>query len=170
MPDGKYIEDNTGAYEEIQAIDVSTGASDADKIARTDSTGKFDSSLMPAGFGDDVKILPSFEALSAGDWVNVFDDSGTVKARKADATTQGKECTGFVLTAVGVGVNVSVFFEGINDQLSALTIGVDYFLSTTAGSETSTAPQASGNIVQNLGKSLSATEIAFEPSKPLKKA
>jgi hypothetical protein len=71
------------------------------------------------------------------------------------------------LTTVTSGNNVDVYFEGTNTQLTGLTGGAMYFLSTTAGGVTSTAPSASGNVVQKLGRALSATEINFEPSDPI---
>ena len=167
--DGRFLTDQSGEIKEERAINVSTGAGDADKLGRLDGAGKWDITMMPAGFGEDSISLATFENLSAGDWVNVFDDSGTVKLRKADATTTGKGATGFVKVASTSPAVNTIFFEGVNAGNSALTEGVTYWLSTTAGGETTTAPSASGNIVQKVGRSLSATEIAFEPSNPIEK-
>jgi hypothetical protein len=163
----KYIYNNQGTLTEKQATVVSTGASDAGKIVALDPTGKLDNSLLPVGVGADTKILPASENLVAGDFVNVWNDSGTVKVRKADATTVGKEANGFVLSAASAGTNATVYFEGTNNQLSGLTGGTTYFLSTTAGGVTSTAPSGSGNIVQKVGKALSTTEINVKFSNPI---
>jgi len=119
--------------------------------------------MMPVGVVADNTVMPAFEDLSAGDFVNVFDDSGTVKARKADATTQGKEANGFVIAAALTAANATVYFEGTNTQLSGLTLGVMHFLDTTAGAATTTVPSTTGNVVQKLGRSTSATTISFEP-------
>jgi hypothetical protein len=52
----------------------------------------------------------------------------------------------------------------INDQLSALTIGEIYWLSTTGGGAVATTPPATtGNGNQSLGKALSATSLLFTP-------
>jgi len=169
MADGKYLAEDTGEIKEEQAPNVSAGAGDSGKLARLDAAGKFDVTFMPAGFGDDSISLATFENLNAGDWCNVFDDSGTVKIRKADATTTGKDAVGFVKTGSTAPTANTIFFEGVNAGNAALTEGVTYWLSTTAGSETTTAPSASGNIVQKVGRSLSDTEINFEPSNPIEK-
>jgi hypothetical protein len=44
------------------------------------------------------------------------------------------------------------------------------FLSTTAGLATSTAPSASGNVVQRIGFATSATAINFQSQTPIVKA
>jgi len=163
----KYLYNNQGTLTEKQATVVSTGATDAGKIVALDSTGKLDNSLMPVGIGADTKVLPASENLAAGNFVNVFNDAGTTKVRKADATVAGKEANGFVLSAVTAGNDATVYFEGTNNQLSGLTGGAMYFLSTTAGGVTSTAPSGSGNIVQKVGRALSATEINVEFSDPI---
>jgi hypothetical protein len=73
-----------------------------------------------------------------------------------------------VLSSVTSGQNATVFFEGANTALSALTPGVTYFLSgSTAGLATATAPSTSGHIVQQIGTSYSATTISFEPQLPI---
>lgn len=167
--DGRFLTEENGEIKEERAINVSAGGADVDKIARLDGAGKFDITMMPAGIGEDSISLATFEDLSAGDWVNVFDDSGTVKLRKADATTVGKDATGFVKVASTAPAVNTIVFEGVNAANAGLTLGVTYWLSTTAGGETTTAPSASGNIVQKVGRSLSLTEIAFEPSNPIEK-
>lgn len=140
----------------------SAGAGDAGKVVALDGAGRIDSSMMPVGIGADTATIVASEALSAGDFVNVWDDAGTIKVRKADATAAGKEADGFVLAAVSSAANATVYFEGQNNQRSGLTLGARYFLSTTAGGVTTTAPTGSGNVVQYLGRAVSATAISFE--------
>lgn len=112
--------------------------------------------------GDAVSFtVPAFENLVAGDLVNILDDSGTAKAQKADATAAGKEADGYVDSAVTSGNAASVLSGGVNENATGLTIGVKQFLSTTPGLATDTAPSGSGNIVQEVGKSLSATSFLF---------
>lgn len=165
----KYLYNNAGAVTEREAATSSSGAGDAGKIVALDTGGKLDNSLLPTGVGEETKTLVASEALTGGDWVNVFDDSGTTKCRKADATGPGagKRAHGFVLAAVDSGSNATIYVQGINNQVSGLTGGSQYFLATTAGGETTTAPSATGNIVQELGVALSATEVAFWPSNPI---
>jgi len=163
----KFLRLLSGVISELEALVTSAGAGDAGKIPALDATGKLDNSLMPVGIGADSKILPASENLAAGDLVNVWNDSGTAKARKADATTAGKEANGFVLSAVTLGNNATVYFDGTDTQLSSLTPGVVYYLATTAGGVTDTPPSGSGNVLQRVGRALSATELTFEPGEPI---
>ena len=167
----KYLAMAAGLIKEVEALVTSSGASDAGKLIALDSSGKIDESVLPTGIGAETKTLPASEALSAGDFINFWDDSGTLKVRKADASTTGKQADGFVLAAVDTDANATVYTAGINNQLTSLTGGPVMFLSaSTAGDATATAPGASGNVVQQVGIRLSATEIAFEPSRPVELA
>ena len=167
----KYIIQDGGRLKENEATATSTGVTEAGDIVALDSTGKLDDSLFPAGMGAEIKILPASGALTAGDFVNVFDDSGTLKVRKAVADTVGKEAHGFVLESFDDAAEASVYCEGINNQLSGLTGGPMMYLSAaTAGHATATAPSATGNVVQCVGFRLSATEITFEPHSPIELA
>lgn len=160
----KYLKINTttGMAEEEAAVDTSAGAGDSGKIVALDATGRINQNQMPTGIGADLKSLEASEALSAGDFVNVFDDAGTIKIRKADATTSGKQADGFVKTSVTLGSNGDVYFEGLNTALTGLTGGARYFLGTTAGGAVTTPPSSAGNVVQYLGRAVSTTELAFE--------
>ena len=150
----------------VNSTDTSTGAGDAGKVAALDGAGRLSSTMMPAGFGDDTVIVVASEALSAGNVVNIWNDAGTPKVRKADATTAGKEAHGFVLEAVSSGANATVYFEGQNTSVSGLSAG-PVFLSTTAGGVTNTAPSGSGNVVQRVGFATSATAINFQSNDPI---
>lgn len=160
----KYIGlDGTGNKAEVEGTVTSTGVAEAGDIVALDATGKIDTSILPTGIGADVKILEASESLSAGDLVNVWNDT-TAKVRKADATTTGKEADGFVKDAYTSGQNATVYFEGVNDGLAGLTLGSKYYLGTTAGGITTTVPTTTGNVRQYVGKALSATELSFEAS------
>lgn len=163
----KFLKMVSGRITEKEATVQSAGAGDAGELVALDAAGKLDTSVMPTGIGAETKVAPASEALGAGDWVNLWSDGGTLKVRKADATTAGKEAHGFVLAAVESAANATVYVAGINNQLSGLTLGATYFLTTTAGNESATAPSAAGNVVQALGPAISATEIAFQPSTPV---
>lgn len=149
----------------INAVNVSAGAGDAAKIVQLDSSGKIDMTMMPTGVGADSASITTSETLSAGDFVNIWNSSGA-KARKADATTAGKEAHGFVLSAYGSSASATVYFEGTNTGVSGQTPG-PVFLGTTAGTATSTAPSSSGNIVQRIGFAISATAINFQSQPPV---
>jgi hypothetical protein len=152
-----------GVISELEALVQSAGAGDAGKVVALDPTGKLDVTMMPVGVGPETKSLVAGENLAAGNLINIYNDGGTVKARKADATTAGKEANGFVLSAFAIGVSALVYLWGLNTQLSALTGGSIYYLSTTAGAVTDTSPSGSGNVVQRVGRATAATELNFEP-------
>ncbi len=150
----------------LNAKNASAGAADAGKLAQLDGAGRLSPTMMPVGFGDDTKTITASEALAAGNVVNVWNDGGTAKARKADATTAGKEAHGFVLAAVASGANATVYFEGANTACTGLTPGPQY-LSTTAGLISATAPSGSGNVVQRVGFAVSATEMNLQVGIPV---
>lgn len=157
----KYIKQVSGTLTEQEALTTSAGAGDAGKVAALDGTGRWDESLLPVGIGADTASVVASENLSAGDYVNIWSDGGLFKARSADATTAGKEAHGFVLAGFLATETATVYFEGINTQVSGQTPG-NVFLSTTAGVGSATAPSGSGNVVQRLGVAISATSMNFE--------
>lgn len=149
----------------VNSKTTSAGAGDSGKVVALDGSGRIDSTMMPVGIGADTATITTSEALAAGDFVNIWDNSGA-KCRKADATVVGKEAHGFVLSAAGSGAPASVLFEGSNTGVTGQTPGV-VFLSTTAGVATTTAPSGSGNVVQRIGFATSATSINFQSQQPI---
>ena len=158
----KYVKTGTGSadLQEQEGQTTSAGAADAGKIVALDSGGKLDPTLLPSGVGEDTITLTASESLSAGDFVNVHDDSGTASMRKADATTTGKAADGFVLSSVSSAATGTFHALGaFNDGLTGLTVGSVYYLDTTAGGVTDTRPSTSGNVVQRLGRAVAADTI-----------
>lgn len=148
-----------GIEQLVTAISSSAGAGDANKIIATGSDGKLDSTLLPTGVGADTISIQASENLSAGDFVNIHNDTGA-RVRLAD-NSNTRPAHGFVLAAVTSGNNATVYRSGANTGLSSLTIGARYYLGT-AGAATATAPTGSGSILQYLGTSESDTSIIFE--------
>ncbi len=159
----KFIEwDATnGRYKQNEALVVSAGAGDAGKIIGLDSTGKIDVSVLPTGVGPTIVVVASSENLVAGDFVNLYDNAGTINARKADANNH-RRAHGFVLAAVTSPANATVYWGDINNQKSGLTVGAEYFLSETAGAVVTPAPTTAGSIVQRVGVAQSATELVVD--------
>jgi len=163
----KYIKNNSGQLAEVEATTTSAGAGSAGKIIALDSSGRIDNSMMPSGIGADTEVIAASENLSAGDLVNIWNDSGTRKVRKADASN-GRRAHGFVLDAVTSPADATVYLSGDITGLTSLTPGVSYYLSgSSAGAVTSTAPTTSGHISQEIGIAVSATSIAFEQQQPI---
>jgi hypothetical protein len=145
---------------EESAITSSSGVGDADKLVATGADGLIDQSLLPA---TEVWNLPCSEGLTAGNFVNIWNDSGVAKVRKADATNIGKRAMGFVLATYTTGATVKVYGEGLNTQLSGLTIGETYHLSdSVAGTAVTTVPTAADTIWQTLGEAVSTTSIRVQ--------
>jgi hypothetical protein len=161
----KYLERNatSGKVTEVAGLANSAGAGDAGKIPQLDASGRIDASMMPVGLAADTKAVIASEALSAGNLVNVWNNTGVLNVRRADATTAGKEANGFVLASFASSASATVYFESTITGLSGLTIGARYYLGTTPGAATATPLTASGNVHQYIGVALSATEISFEP-------
>lgn len=152
------------AHSLVNATTSSAGAGDANKLPALDGSGRLDSTFMPVGVGADTKSVVSSENLAAGDLVNLWNDSGTLKVRKADATAEGKECNGFVLAGVTAPVAATVYFDGAITGLSGMTLGARQYLSAASpGARTETPPSTAGNVVQYVGVATSASELSFEP-------
>ena len=162
----KFLRLVNGVLTEIFGVQTSAGAANAGDLVSLDDTGRIHNSMMPVGIGTDTATVTASEALAAGDWVNIWNDAGTAKVRKADATTAGKEVHGFVLSAVTSGNPATVYFEGTNTQVTGQTPGPVY-LRTTAGAGGATIPSASGNVVQQIGVAVSATAVNFERNAPV---
>ena len=161
----KFLRLVNGVLTEIFGVQTSAGAGNAGDLVSLDDTGRIDNSMMPVGIGADTATITASENLAAGDWVNVWNNSGA-KVRKADATTAGKDTHGFVLAAFTSGNPATVYFEGTNTHVTGQTPGPVY-LQTTAGVGGATIPSASGNVVQQIGVAVSATAVNFERGAPV---
>jgi len=135
----------------------SAGAADANKIVSLNADGLIDPSMLT---DSDVTNMVSSENLTAGDYINIFDDAGTVKARLAD-NSNGRPAHGYVKDTVTAPATVNVYFEGANANLSGLTEGARIYLGTVGGIiETPLDPDTiTGDIHQLLGIAISDTEV-----------
>lgn len=160
-----------GLATEVPAVNVSAGAGDAGKIPELNASGRLDETMMPPGIGADTKVFPATETMTAGDFVNIYDDGGTASVKLADASEGPSGMAhGFVRDNVTSGNPATVYFEGPNDQLSGLTPGVSYVLShTTPGGVValSAASTTATHILQQLGAAVAADEINVEIEKPI---
>lgn len=166
---GKVVHLNSGGRLDnslLNSAATSAGAADANKVALLNGAGKIDATMLPSvSGGGDCTTVQTSEALAAGDFVNIFNSSGA-RARKADATTAGKEAHGFVKESCASGASATVYFEGANDNVTGQTPGVIY-LSTTPGLGTATPPTGAGNVVQRVGFATSATSVNFQAHTPV---
>ena len=163
----KYLENNAGQIREVSGLTTSSGAGDAGKIPQLDSSGRLDNSLMPTGIGADTEVMATSENLSSGELVNIWNDGGTRKARKADASN-GRRAHGFVLAGTTSPNNATVYLSGDITGLTSLTPGTAYYLSgSSAGVSTATSPSTAGHLSQEIGIAVSTTAIAFQPQQPI---
>lgn len=169
MAGNAYLYSNAGQITELAAVQASAGAGDAGKIPALDAGGHLDISMMPTGVGAATATVLASAAIAAGDFVNVYNNAGTLNVRKADATGSGKEANGFCLSAIANAASGLVYFAGINTAVTGLTSG-DVYLQTTAGTVGATCPTGSGNAQQKVGIALTATACAFQPKTSIIKA
>ncbi len=161
MSTNRFLTIASGVRRLVTAISASVGVGDANKIVATDSTGRLDSSLLPSGVGPLTLTIVASEALAASDLINIWNNSGTRNARKADASNT-RPAHGFVLSSVSNGGDATVYLQGELTGLTGLTIGQVRFLSSSAaGQSTATAPAATA-ILQEVGVAVSTTSILFE--------
>lgn len=110
----------------------------------------------------------------------------TMSGEYADCSNpaHGSEIAGITLQAVDAGQPVEALHLGEHEELSwswtvgqpvylghlgqltGLTVGATYYLATTAGGVTTTAPSGAGNFVQKLGKAVTATELIVSANDP----
>ena len=155
-----------GQEQYIAPVKSSTGSADAEKIVALNNSGKLDLTMMPDGVGAETEVYPASEALSANDLVNIFDDSGTLKVRKAVASDINKSAAGYVKDNVNSGADAAVYFEGRLQGLTGILPNTTYYLSSTqAGKYTSTPPVADGTIYQPVGTGIKTDQIRFEQGK-----
>lgn len=146
----------------VEATAVSTGVAQAGDVVALGADGKLDLSLFPTGLGPTVQIVVASENISAGRFVNIFDNAGTPNVRAADSTND-RRAVGYIVDAVTSGNNATVYFEGRNDQLTGLTAGQRIYLDAAGAIQTTAPSIAGGDVIhQYLGKALSATVMDVE--------
>lgn len=165
MPQG-FLARVAGKTKQVFAIVTSAGAGDSGKIPALDAAGRLDNSFMPLGIGAATNEAVASESLGAGKFVNFFNDGGVFSARLAD-NSNGRPAHGFVNAAFSAAATATVYpLDGVNANLTGLTIGGEYWLGTAGGVISSALdPADAGNankVCQLLGEAKSATELVTE--------
>jgi len=104
------------------------------------------------------------ETILQGAAINLFPQVGVLFVRNANASTSSKPCDGFCSQQGGIaagGIGEVILNNGVNTSLSGLVAGSRYFLSTTNGLLTVTAPVAAGNLQQSLGIAIDSQSLVF---------
>lgn len=158
----KFARNVAGVMTEVAGVVTATG----NAIPALDSTGRLAVAQLPVGVGPEVQTMPTSETLAAGNLVNVYNATGVLTARNADASTVGKEANGFVKELFTHPTTATVYMFGgaSNTAATCATIGARQYLATTPGATVETAPTyASGaRFHQYVGKAISLTELAAE--------
>ena len=127
------------------------------------ATGVYDITVTASGGGDTMTATAA-ESIAAGQFVAVYDATGTPKCRIAKSSSgQGYQADGFVKDAFTVGATVTIYLPGAVNVAggTGLTAG-DVWLGTD-GYATNTPPTTTGYISQQIGVAEDATKVAFEP-------
>lgn len=93
----------------------------------------------------------------------LFFDGDRVK--RANATDSSRmPCIGMAEVAASLGEVLDIVHKGAieNDNWN-WTIGQTLFVDTVNGAMTTDPPDSAGNLVQEIGRTLSATRIVFDP-------
>lgn len=113
-------------------------------------------------------VVTSADTISAKHFVNLYNSAGALRARRADATAIGTRAHGWAPEAIANGSKGIIFLHSGFETGGGLTLGATYYLSAaTPGGITTVAPAVVGNIRQEIGFALSATELAVRLSTPI---
>lgn len=156
MAADKYLSiDTDGNHLEVQATDTSAGVGNAGDIVALGNDGLISTTMLPS---DGAVTATASEAIAAGDLINFHNSSG-LKVRKATNAGPSTRAHGYAPASISSAASGTVVvFRGVNTAVSGLTVGENYMLGT-AGGVVSTAPTASGSVIQHIGVARSATEL-----------
>ena len=162
MPDRYYTFDTT-LNEKVskEAIDASAGSADAGKIPALNAQGKLDESLLPVF---DSASYEASENLSAGDLVNLFNDGGVTKMRRADRTNQ-RQADGYVRDNINSGDTGTMYRDGevTGKTFAAADIGKSLYLDVTGQpSVGANDADTAGQYRQKVGRVETTTSMQFE--------
>lgn len=161
----------SGKIKQVFAIQTSAGAGDAGKVIAANSAGVLDATFLPPGIGANSIVAVTSENLSAGDFINVYDNAGTLTIRKAD-NSNGREAWGWVDAAVTSPAAATAYrLNSVNASRTGLTAGAEYYLGT-AGGVTTTPLDATdvanvNKVNQYLGRAKSTTELVTVEYNPV---
>lgn len=124
-------------------------------------TGASDPTFQAPTATPNTVQLTASAAITAGQLVNIYNNSGTANVRPADNTSSTTPANGFAPASISMSATGTVVpFQGPISGLSGLTPGTQYFLGTSGGL-TATAPSSSGDIIQTVGISITASTFQF---------
>ena len=146
-----------GSLQEITPITTSGGAGSSGLIPALNASGVWDISFMPSGLGTDTTTATASETITAGAFVNMWNNGGVQSVRNAIAADNTKPANGFCLNGYSTGNTATVYLGGPNTLVPLGTFVVAncgkkvYLSPTVSGGCTLTIPTTTGQIAQVLG-------------------
>lgn len=102
-------------------------------------------------------------SIGGGAFVNLFDNSGALGIRLADASDPLKFANGFAPLAISSGAAGLVLGYGLNVNLSISVAGEVWLSDVTPGGFMTSPPTTEGHIIQPLGMAIPGVGIFFMP-------
>jgi len=109
----------------------------------------------------------TFEAVSDGNALYMRTSDGQVGLAQADGTQDEAIVVGFADDDAASGATVKVLVAGLLSDQTGIDPGDVYFLSTTAGEISTTAPSTAGQFVTRVGEGATATEFSIQLEPPI---
>lgn len=120
--------------------------------------------FSPERVGFDIDL---FENVDDGDALYLRSSDGKGGKALANGTLEQATVVGFADTAGSAGGSVKCLVAGVLDYPTAIDPGDVYFLSTTAGEISTTAPSAAGQYVTRVGEGATTTELSIQLNMPI---
>lgn len=160
------------AAEDVLGLEAPTGVRvtiNSSEVAEFDSTGlDITGGLVTSGYIDVKGITDELTATAANTFaageIGIYVAAGTVTKCDADAEATTKGMLVMATEAITASTSGTFLIVGKVTGLTGLTQGSTYYVSTTTGAITATAPSATGDFVRVVGHALSTTEFMFNPS------
>jgi len=152
-PSGSGLAENTAS--------TSGGAGNEGKIPALDpTTGLLNINMMPVGIGPEVDAsgVCGATSLTAGMYVNFYNNGGTKTVQPADNSDATKPAHGFVLAGYSVGQTVTVYLPSQTNNLIpvgsfvAADIGKPLYLGTSGAATLTRLASGTGKLDQQVGE------------------
>jgi hypothetical protein len=110
----------------------------------------------------------TFEPVTDGAALYMRSSDGKVGLAQADGTADEALVVGFANTAANTGEIVKVLVAGVKTMPFVVDPGDVYFLSSTAGVITTTAPAVAGQYVTRVGEGATAADFSIQLEPPIR--
>jgi hypothetical protein len=143
-----------------QLISIGAVANDGTGDTLRDGGDKINDNFTEL-YGALFRPVQASQAIAANDFVNIYDNAGDLRVRKADASDPTKFANGFAPAAIALAATGLVAFAGLNAAVVAVSASQVYLDDAVPGGFTAAPPSTAGHIVQPLGPALEGLGVAF---------